>query len=131
MDFLTVLYWLSLNCFHEARGEPQLGQVYVARTVLNRAEKTGMSIKEVVNASDQFSWTTSEIGQRPIDEPKSFLKCVDSSIISIDFELNPDITHYHKKTIRPYWAKKYKLVATIGKHKFYQGEYDHGQSTVQ
>lgn len=121
MDLLTALYWLSLNCYHEARGEPQLGQVYVARTVINRAEKTGKSIKEVVNDESQFSWTASEIGQRPIDDPKAFVKCVESSIVSADFDINPNITHYHESSIRPYWARKYRLVATIGKHKFYKG----------
>jgi len=66
MDVLTALYWLSLNCYHEARSEPPLGQAYVSKTVMNRAEKSGKSIKATILSPKQFSWVGTEIGQRPI-----------------------------------------------------------------
>ena len=122
MDLVTALYWLSINCFYEARGESRLGQVYVARTVLNRAEKSGKSIEEVVNASYQFSWTAEDKVVSPADEPKAFLQCTESSVLAADFEINSKITHYHEVSARPYWASLFKPAARVGRHIFYEGE---------
>ena len=49
MTFLEGLLWLTLNVYHEARSEPEIGQVAVAHVTPNRAAKRALSIKKVVN----------------------------------------------------------------------------------
>ena len=39
MSFLEGLLWLTLNVYHEARSEPQIGQLAVAHVTLNRASQ--------------------------------------------------------------------------------------------
>ena len=55
------LYLLSQLAMAEARGEDAVGQALVMRTVLNRCEKNGRTIKENIYASGQFA--TSTIGR--------------------------------------------------------------------
>ena len=50
----------------EARGEGSVGMAYVMRVVLNRSEKTGKSIREVIFAPNQFY--TQGMGIEPSEE---------------------------------------------------------------
>jgi len=118
MEILTALFWLSLNCYHECRGEPELGKAYVTAVVLNRSEKSGKSIKEVILKENQFSWTSSDT--LFISEPKELLSCTQSVLDAINLPIRKDITHYHATYVKPRWAKKLRLAVTIGKHKFYK-----------
>ena len=54
------IYLLSQLAMAEARGEDAIGQALVIRTVLNRCERTGKSIEEVIYARGQFA--TASIG---------------------------------------------------------------------
>ena len=53
------LLCLTLNVYHEARGEPFLGQVAVAEVTLNRVDDLRWpdTVCEVVYQPYQFSWT--------------------------------------------------------------------------
>jgi len=53
MSFLEGLLWLTLNIYHEARSEPQIGQLAVAHVTLNRAAQKNKSVEEVVSALEQ------------------------------------------------------------------------------
>jgi spore germination cell wall hydrolase CwlJ-like protein len=55
------LMCLSLNVFHEARGEAFQAQLAVAMATLNRAKATGQDLCDVVLEPGQFSWTTTGI----------------------------------------------------------------------
>ena len=57
MTIFEGLLWLTLNVYHEARSEPQLGQIAIAQVTLNRAKKGQLSIEDVVRQPHQFSWT--------------------------------------------------------------------------
>ena len=57
MGFMEGLLWLTLNIYHEARSEPEVGKLAVAHVTLNRAMEEQKSIGEVVTAPRQFSWT--------------------------------------------------------------------------
>ena len=57
MGFVEGLLWLTLNIYHEARSEPEIGKLAVAHVTLNRAMEEQKSIEEVVTAPYQFSWT--------------------------------------------------------------------------
>ena len=54
------LYLLSQLAMAESRGEDAVGQALVMRTVLNRCEKNGRTIKENIYAPGQFA--TASIG---------------------------------------------------------------------
>jgi len=56
MTLLEGLLWLTLNVYHEARSEPQIGQVAVAHVTLNRASEKRLPVKEIIKQPYQFSW---------------------------------------------------------------------------
>ena len=51
-------YCIDLAVWHEARGEPQLGQYLVAKSIINRAKNNSSSPCEEVFKPNQYSFTT-------------------------------------------------------------------------
>ena len=82
MTLLEGLLWLTLNVYHEARSEPEIGQMAVALVTLNRANERHLPIKEIVQEPYQFSWTFQKDSYLP-DDPKAFLKCLKSVYIAL------------------------------------------------
>lgn len=120
MDFLTALFWLTLNVYHEARGEEQIGQVAVAHVTLNRACKIDEFVETVVKSPYQFSWTHLKDDWTPNDLPALF-KAFQSSVIAYyGYDFTGGATFYHSVKIKPTWAKKKVPVMTIGNHKIYK-----------
>ena len=118
MDLITAIMWLTLNIYHESRGEEQLGQIAVAHVTLNRVKKRNTSVKEVVISPYQFSWVHTKKWE-PKDIP-ALVQCFHSAVIAMNgFDFTSGATHYHRKDIKPWWAKKKKMVAMIGNHMFY------------
>lgn len=52
----TAALLLSLTVYHEARGEPQICQRYVADTVVNRMRQSDISAKKVIKQPNQYQW---------------------------------------------------------------------------
>lgn len=120
MTFLEGLLWLTLNVYHEARSEPEIGQVAVAHVTLNRAFKRGLSIKNVVNQPYQFSWIHQKDSYIP-EDPRAFFECMKSVYIALNSaDFTVGATYYHLDSIEPYWAAEYKFVDQYGSHKFYK-----------
>ena len=120
MDLLTAIMWLTLNIYHESRGEEQLGQIAVAHVTLNRVKKGDISVKDVVLSPYQFSWVHTQPWE-PKDIP-ALVQCFHSAVIAMNgFDFTGGSTHYYSKKIKkPFWARKKELVAVIGNHKFYR-----------
>lgn len=120
MDILEAVLWLTLNLYHEGRGEELIGQQAIIHVTLNRAKKRRLSIKETVTQPFQFTWTINN-NIMPND-PISFINNLNTVIKTIsDIDFTGGATHYHLASIPdPYWAKDMKFIATIGKHKFYK-----------
>ena len=123
MYFLESIFWLAMNLYHEARGEPISGQVAVAHVVLNRAKTRGLTVKEVVLQRKQFSWAND--GARPaVAEYEALLQCFESAMIALNERLEgktlKNADHYHAKSVSPSWARSMKVVAEIGDHIFYR-----------
>jgi len=124
------LQCLADNIYHEARGEPVLGQIAVGQVTLNRSYSRNMSICEVVYEGSkrktgcQFSWTCT-LKNYSIKEINIYKEIRQLSINLLNGNY-PDPTEgssfYHATTITPYWAKSTELSAKviIGQHKFYQ-----------
>lgn len=122
MTVLEGLLWLTLNVYHEARSEPQIGQVAVVHVTLNRAEELNRSIKEIVRQPYQFSWTFQKESYIP-DDPQAFFRCMHSVYVALQtHDLTSGSTYYHLEDIDPFWASDLQYVNTFGSHKFYKRE---------
>ncbi len=120
MTLLEGLLWLTLNVYHEARSEPEVGQVAVALVTLNRANVKQRPIKEIVQEPYQFSWTFQKNSYLP-DDPKAFLECMKSVYIALQTDdFTQGATHYHLDSITPYWSSEYTYLEQYGSHKFYK-----------
>ncbi len=120
MTLLEGLLWLTLNVYHEARSEPQVGQVAVAHVTLNRAMKRNLSVKNVVKQPYQFSWTFQKNSYIP-EDPYSFFQCMQSVYIALNStDFTSGATHYHLASIHPHWSDSLTYVNQYGSHKFYK-----------
>jgi N-acetylmuramoyl-L-alanine amidase len=120
MTILEGILWLTLNVYHEARSEPQIGQVAVAHVTLNRAKNLNMSIKDVVRQPYQFSWTFQKKSYIP-DDPQAFFKCMHSVYVALQtHDFTSGATFYHLDKIDPFWTSELKYVNQYGSHKFYK-----------
>lgn len=126
----AALTCLALNVYHEARGEPQAGQIAVAQVTLNRAQGKENNICKVVYAPYQFSWTTGATHKgkvkasyipRKNDKAWQQAKAV-AKVASIQFFADPTrgAKHYHAKSVKPDWSRSMVKVAVIGQHIFYK-----------
>lgn len=120
MTVLEGLLWLTLNVYHEARSEPEIGQEAVAHVTLNRAKDLKMSVKDVVNQPYQFSWTFQKKSYIP-DDPKAFFECMHSVYVALQSsDFTSGSTFYHLDDINPLWASELTYVDQFGSHKFYK-----------
>ena len=120
MTLLEGILWLTLNVYHEARSEPQIGQVAVAHVTLNRALEKQLTVKDVVKQPYQFSWIKQKKSYIPNDMD-AFLKCMRSVYIALQSQdFTHGATHYHLETITPEWVSDYTYINQYGSHKFYK-----------
>lgn len=111
---ITGILCLALNVYHEARGEPEIGQMAVAHVTLNRLDRYD-SLCDVVYAPHQFSWQPT-----PIYEPEAYAKALS---VAVSAHWTPDptggATHFyaHNK-VTPYWADLLEPRIVIGNHTF-------------
>lgn len=97
----------------EARGEPYKGIVAVAQVIKDRGDLWDMSYRDVVLAKGQFAPPyKGEIS----DDVKEAVQRVFCESLRATKE---PITHFHSKTVHPYWADEKELILEIGDHKFY------------
>jgi N-acetylmuramoyl-L-alanine amidase len=120
MTLLEGLLWLTLNVYHEARSEPQLGQIAVAQVTLNRAWSRGIPVRQAVTQSGQFSWWSEKEPVAP-QNPKAFLACLRSAYLALaGDDITHGATHYHANYVTPSWADDFQYVASYGAHRFYK-----------
>jgi len=118
---------LSLALYHEARGEPLLGQLMVARVIVNRMEsrRWPSSMCNVITQDRQFSFYRKDKTPKPRDE----IAWAKAQKLAVEIINDPDILpfstsdHYHNVNVRPVWRRKLYRVVRIGQHIFYS--YDH------
>lgn len=124
---------LAMNIYHEARGEPIAGKYAVAEVTMNRVKSRRYpnDVCEVVyqrawvkrrkHYVSEFSWTTDKQTDIP-KESKAWLKSVHIAR-KVYYDESESYTknalYYHADYVKPYWAKKMRKTAKIGKHIFY------------
>ena len=129
---------LTLNIWHEARGEPLEGQKAVADTTIMRLRSKHYpdDIHKVVTQRRQFSWA---IGQG-VGEPQRLLElaskvtaslntprdikawqqaeAVSKRVLAEEYKPRYKFTMFHTTDTKPYWSQGRKGTV-IGSHKFY------------
>ena len=118
---------LSLALYHEARGEPLLGQLMVAKVIVNRMEsrRWPSSMCNVITQDRQFSFYRKNNTPKPRDEVAwAKAQKLATDIINDPNILPPStVNHYHTPNVHPVWRKGLHRIARIGNHIFYS--YDH------
>ena len=120
IGFVESLLWLSLNVYHESRGEPEIGQLAVAHVTLNRALEENKSIADVILAPNQFSWTFQKKAYAPleINPLQESLRIAFKAMTTPDFTKGS--TFYHRVDVTPRWTNGKAFTGRYGSHKFYR-----------
>lgn len=123
---------LALNIYYESRGETRAGQQAVAKVTLNRVASSRYpdTICDVVYEKNwsktskrfisAFSWT--ELDEVPEPRGASWslaMKMAETVYKQKHKKLLHGALFFHTKDVSPYWARKKKPVAKIGRHIFY------------
>jgi spore germination cell wall hydrolase CwlJ-like protein len=117
---------LASTLYHEARGEPYVGKLWVAAVVLNRVKSAYYpnTVCDVVYDPHQFPWTKDP---HTYDDPHYDLA---QSILSNKTILpKTKATHFHNLTVHPNW-KHLVPIKTIKNHVFYEKKAKRSRSTT-
>ncbi|WP_163832032.1 cell wall hydrolase [Spartinivicinus ruber] len=120
----TDLQCLTLNIYHEARGEGLIGMLAVGEVTLNRVndKRWPSSICAVVYQEKQFSWTHDKLPDAMKEPESAYLSHLVAKELLAGTKLNltKGATHYHANYVRPYWAESLIRTTTINNHIFYK-----------
>jgi spore germination cell wall hydrolase CwlJ-like protein len=118
---------MARNIYHEARGEPKLGQIAVGYVVLNRVEEseggTAPTPCEIIT-SGAFVWTEKALNAYP-HEWEAYQKAMYIAVGTLEGTLpNPigGATYFYAGSSKPGWARPLDQVAHIGRHRFLADE---------
>ena len=122
---------LAMNIYHEARGEPVVGQIAVAQVTMNRVEHNYFpdTVCSVVWDEDQFSWTNDGRSDRIRDNRAYSVALNIAETVYHDEEDDPTegSLFYHATYISPpRWTRHMEVSTKIGIHVFYNwdGKWD-------
>jgi spore germination cell wall hydrolase CwlJ-like protein len=115
---------LAMNVYHEARGEPVIGQIAVAQVTMNRVKHEYFpdNVCSVVWDEDQFSWTNDGRSDRIRDQDSYTVALSIAETVYYDKEDDPTkgSLFYHATYIKaPYWTEYMEVSTRIGIHIFY------------
>lgn len=113
---------LATMIYHEARGEPELGQIAVGYTAINRTQSSYYpdSICDVVRQKSQYVGMQRE--QEPKKERKAWDKILDlATLMYVGMVKDPTrgALWFHEVSVLPKWATKKKVTLTVNAHRFY------------
>jgi len=119
----TDIEWLAANIYHEARGEPLVGQYLVAFVTLNRVKHPRFpdTIPGVIKQHKQFSWYNPNRYRKPKDKQAwEIAKIVAENVINKKVvDISKGSIFYHADYVNPYWANKKNLQFKVASHLFY------------
>lgn len=128
LQIVKGFFWLLITVYNEARGESAEGQKGVTKVILNRADKNGWPIENIVKARKQFSCFNDGI-DATFKEPAAAAEVAKNVYDAIDEWLNGDrldgATHYYapagmKDGKPPAWIKDMQFIGCIGNHIFFR-----------
>ena len=119
---------LALAVYHEARGEPLIGQKAVAEVVMNRvaSDRFPDTICGVVMQPKQFSFVSTNGWAGIPTDPDVWADAVNISQDAIGNHLNGQsyfankaMLYYHSTEVSLVWTKSLFELFTLGNHTFY------------
>ena len=129
---------LSMNLYHEARGDSKLGQKAVGFVTLNRVHHSNYpdTVCDVVYQARldangnprrnqcQFSWFCDGRSDTPRDETKWVDVQLVAHEVLTEYGVVEDFTEnaimYHASYVNPYWSSSYDKTVRIDNHIFYK-----------
>lgn len=120
----TAALCLALNIYHEARGEPEKGQIAVGMVTMNRANWKTDQICQVVYQPQQFSWTTQHVAsaKKEVAAWHRSQQLARQIIARRHSDPTQGATHFHTKNITPKWSACLQRTVRIGQHIFYASD---------
>ena len=126
----SALMCLAMNIYHEARSEPVNGRIAIAEVTLNRVASKHYPddicgvVYQKGKSTCQFSWTCDGASDTP-HEKEAFndaIRLAETMLVEGDniSAVGKNVTHYHNKTVKPYWLVDVTKVREIGNHIFYK-----------
>lgn len=115
------LYCLATTVYHEARGEPVMGQVAVAHAVLNRVRSNifPSSVCEVVYQPMQFSYIHSANPDYNTEEWDNAVEIAVLSYIGFLDDPTGGADHFYAhRTVTPDWAPTKQVTYVIANHTY-------------
>lgn len=110
-------YCLARVVYNEARGEPIMGQVGVAYTLLNRTSESEGGVCHEARKYKQFAWKPFRV-----KDLEAWSVAVEvAAFAQVGFVSNPvgQADHFYAyEKVEPYWAEAKTEVAVIGGHRF-------------
>jgi len=122
------VFCLAKNIYHEARGEPLLGQYAVAQVTVNRMKHARYpdTICNVVMQPAQFSWTSKSNNKWNTPSGNSWESAifVAKSVLLSGVRVRgmDEVLFFHATYVSPNWASSEYKVARIGLHVFYSND---------
>lgn len=126
---------LARTIWGEARGETEQGMQAIACVVMNRLKKArenngywwGDTVRAICQKPYQFScWNADDPNAskiRVVDEQDPILiqarHIARRYVLGFGEDITKGATHYHTKSIRPYWVKSMEETVKICNHIFY------------
>lgn len=126
------------NAYFESRNQSDAGITAVTHVVLNRIQSDNYpdtvcevtqqaklnSLGQIIRNKCQFSWYCDGLSDRPREEKAyAHIKKVVNAAKRMyldEYDLSYGSTHYHAKTVEPYWADSFEYVMQIDDHLFYR-----------
>lgn len=130
-DFDESLACMAQNIYHEARGEPMVAQIAVAKVVMNRVGNRHFpgTVCAVIKQGGewpyhacQFSWwcdgrTDAILDQRAMSKTHTLARDV---LLGYHDDPTDGAMWYHAKSVAPDWRRDFAEGPTIGSHIFYR-----------
>ena len=125
------VFWVALNIYHEARSENFFEKIRIAHVTMNRVSDRRFpnTVRGVVTDHKQFSWYSDGLSDTPHNKSLwAHCRSLAESVLVQDvngyrLDITKGSTHYHTKTVNPYWAASLTPVSlSDSTHKFYRWE---------
>ena len=126
----SALMCLAMNIYHEARSEPINGRIAIAEVTLNRVASKYYPddicgvVYQKGKSICQFSWTCDGVSDTPHEKDafNNAIMLAETMLIEGDYisAVGKNVTHYHNKSVKPYWLVDVTKVKEVGNHIFYK-----------
>lgn len=116
------LLCLTMAIYHEARGEPILGQMAVAEVIINRVKdkRWPSTVCKVVKQKSQFEfyWDGKAETMYNISAKKVAKSIAEAYLEKGALGVVPNSKWFTTVEVNNYWTKNLKVLKVIGRHKF-------------